>query len=164
MMLRGKEPRRTLAPLLHCGHPEQAMKIHPKTARIEELLWRAGNWTDEELQEVKRMTGRDPDDYPRSDRKKQFEIDGDWTPVREHTKALSLDDSGRKTRRASEDEAQRGLNDTWPGDPVIEAAASPVDLGPRPTAASLEERVAYVERMQELLWKAIHMLEGKKPE
>ena len=127
-----------------------------KTARVQALLLRAGRWTEDEMEEIREMTGLPKGDYPRVDRRQQYEIEGDWTPVREHTKPLSLDDSGRKTRRATEDDAQRGLNDTWPGDGITETPPiNAADLSTRPTS-SHEERISYVERMQELLWKAIH--------
>jgi hypothetical protein len=107
-----------------------------KTAEIERLL-RAfaerGRWTAEEERKVKVMIGRDDD--PLVPRRKPFEIDGDWGEP--GTKKYDQKPLHELRLDASEDRP--------------------------PSSSSLEERVAYLERMNALVWRVIHEIQGKKP-
>jgi hypothetical protein len=115
-----------------------------RRSRIEELLAKAGEWTDDEIREIERMTGRDPDDYPSVEdrerrRKRSFEIEGEWSdPKPERT--LSLDTSG-------------------PAGTVM----PPYELErvQRPAPASEGDRLERLERSLEIIWKAIHALEAR---
>lgn len=110
-----------------------------RRSRIEELLAKAGEWTDDEIREIERMTGRDPDDYPSVEdrerrRKRSFEIEGEWSdPKPERT--LTLDTSA-------------------PAVPDRERVQ-------RPAPASEGDRLERLERSLEIIWKAIHALEER---
>ena len=118
------------------------------TQRIENLL-RAlegrGFWTPDEQRDVEEIImGKDPDDsYLPTDgsrKRKPFEIEGEW-PRETTGDPLRLDESR-----------------PVPSGPSRPALGEPRD---ETQPASLEERVATLERREQAFWAAIHALEAR---
>lgn len=108
-----------------------------RTSEIEALL-RAmaerGHWTPEEFKRVEEIVSKDPDDS--------------YLPT-----------DGSRKRRPFEIEGDWGPENTSRGLRLDESRPVPRD---EPTPSSVEERLAYLERMTQLVWKVIHDLQGKE--